>query len=237
MVILAVCVALALGAGEKPDWLVDPSSYHARLVRRSALHEIELSNGLVRRVFRIAPAAATIGFDELVRGRSILRAVRPEAHIDTDRGSFDVGGLVGQPDQAYLRPEWIETLHAGDSPFQLIAAEEGPLVARLEWKRVRHDEGRSWPPPGVALHLRFQGNGAAAGLEVGVHYQIYDGLPLIEKWITLYNASEKPLVLHSFASEILAAVESESVVDPFDGFEPPDLHVESDFAFGGGDVN
>ena len=65
---------------------------------------IALTNGLVRRTFRIAPNAATVDFRNLVTDETILRAVRPEASLTLDGKRFDVGGLRGQPDQAYLLP-------------------------------------------------------------------------------------------------------------------------------------
>ncbi len=41
-------------------------------------------------------------------GESMLRAVKPEAKVEIDGMKFDVGGLVGQPDHAYLLDEWLE---------------------------------------------------------------------------------------------------------------------------------
>ncbi|MHB1559676.1 MAG: hypothetical protein ACYC61_19690, partial [Isosphaeraceae bacterium] len=40
----------------RPDWLVDPSPFQARVQEDSARKELVLSNGLARRVIRLAPA-------------------------------------------------------------------------------------------------------------------------------------------------------------------------------------
>ena len=88
------------------DWLV------GRPVERTEIREegrdLILTNGLVRRVFRRTPNAATTALDNLMTGASVLRAVRPEARVTLNGVACDVGGLIGQPDHAYLLPEWID---------------------------------------------------------------------------------------------------------------------------------
>ena len=69
------------------------------------------------------------------------------------------------------------------------------------------------------------------GLIVKVHYEIYDGLPLISKWITVHNNSGTSIVLNRFVSEIMAAVEAESSVEGEADWQLPNMHVETDFAF------
>ena len=59
--------------------------------------EVVLDNGLVRRVIRLAPNAATVAFENLMTGESIIRAVRPEASVVLDGVRYEVGGLRGQP--------------------------------------------------------------------------------------------------------------------------------------------
>lgn len=68
--------------------------------------------------------------------------------------------------------------------------------------------------------------------EVTVHYELYDGLPLMSKWITYRNKSDKPVRVDKFVSEVLAVVEGESSVEGEERWELPNIHVETDFAFG-----
>ena len=65
-----------------------------------------------------------------------------------------------------------------------------------------------------------------------VHYELYDGLPLMSKWITFENKSEKTIKVDRFVSEVLAVVEGESSVEGEERWELPNIHVETDFAFG-----
>ncbi len=74
---------------------------------------------------------------------------------------------------------------------------------------------------------------AQRGVTVEVRYELFDGLPLLSKWLVVRNRGDQPVRLNSFASEILAAVESESNVDPTEQWESMSLHVETDYAFGG----
>ena len=431
-------VPASFAAAPASDWLIDPAPFVARITPSADGREVELNNGLVRRVLRLKPNAATVGFDNLMTGESLLRSVRPEACVELDGTRYDVGGLVGQPIHNYLNAAWVETLEADAGAFQFTGFKIGQTEERFAWKKRREwmAQDSPWPPPGASLTVEFaappgfgQGerplqvlladdftklapewkitlskrhertsfqnegkvgeimayentcafaerpwpasatavqclinpgtdksaswgpglavvfannivrfnlrpgkdnfgvfasgesehgqladgkayslrmtllpprvvceasldgkqwqkiaeasargapkavrlgkmsrdggasdfNGASGNLErchvsdlrflgptetvpasaagkgvvVEVHYELFDGLPLLSKWIVVRNGTDKPVRLNSFVSEILAAVEQESIVDPTDGWRPMPLHVETDYAFGG----
>ena len=58
------------------DWLLDPAPYRAGVYAGEHQSELVLANGLLRRVFRLAPNAATVGFDNLVTGASAEKGVK-----------------------------------------------------------------------------------------------------------------------------------------------------------------
>ena len=58
-------------------------------------------------------------------------------------------------------------------------------------------------------------------------------LPLLSKWIEVRNAGKSPLRLNTFTSEVLAAVEPESIVDDTPRWDQPALFVDTDYTFGG----
>jgi hypothetical protein len=63
---------------------------------------------------------------------------------------------------------------------------------------------------------------------------LYDGLPCYSKWITVSNTTDHVVHVDRFSSEVLAVVERTAEVDELsDGRNPPNLHVETDMAFGG----
>jgi hypothetical protein len=139
------------------DCLVRDISARATVSRASEPEGpgLVLSNGLLRRVIRLAPDAATVALDNLLTGASLLRAVSPEARISLDGAACDVGGLLGQPEFAYLRPEWLNDMAADPAAFHCIGFDHGPTQAPFDWKRKRHSTGGAWPAPGVRLRLHF----------------------------------------------------------------------------------
>ena len=75
-------------------------------------------------------------------------------------------------------------------------------------------------------------------MKLRVHYELYDGIPLIAKWIEMENAGRQPIVLNSFKAELLALVESTATKSAplehcglLDMLAP--MHIETDYAFGG----
>lgn len=66
-------------------------------------------------------------------------------------------------------------------------------------------------------------------LEVDIHYEIYDGIPLISKWFTIANKSGKTISLDSYKSEILAVMEPENTKVFDRSFITPNMTIESDF--------
>jgi hypothetical protein len=221
------------GSGAKPDWLIDASSFTARIrVQDGEPTVLHLENGLVRRSFRLAPNAATTDFRNLVSGEAILRAVRPEASLVIDGTSYDIGGLKGQAEQGYLLGSWLPAMSGDPGAFRFRSYETAPIQERFPWKRKRVAEDRPWPPPGITLTLRFDPPASLPdGPRVLVVYELYDGIPLLSKRLVVENTGITPLRLKSFKSEILAAAESESAVNSPAVWEPPNLHVESDYAF------
>ena len=237
---VSLSLTTATAAPGPTDWLIDPTPYKARATVGAGGRELELNNGLIRRILRIQPNAATVALDHLVTGESLIRGVKPEAVVELDGRRYDIGGLRGQPNYAFLRPEWIDSLRADPGAFQFIGYEFGKPVERLSWKRVRHHApGVAWPPNGVTLRLDFAAPASTSGaatpdLRVSVHYELYDGIPAYSKWITVSNRTDRTVRVDRVSSEVLAVVERASEVDELsEGRTPPNLHVETDMSFGG----
>lgn len=216
------------------DWLINPVPFRAGIYRTGRPNEIDLTNGLITRTIRLAPNAATLWFDNLMTGESITRAVRPEAVVEIDGEKYNVGGLVGQVENAYLKPEWADALTTDPAAFQLAGIEIGKTAERFAWKRKRYSPDAPWPPPGVSLVLKFAPPaGKLDGISVEVHYELYDGIPLICKWLTIGNNGNKSVRLGSFVNETLAMVEIEPVPDRNGRWDYPNILVESDYEFNG----
>ncbi len=231
-------VSAAAPAQVTPDWLIDTSPYAAKIEETKGT--ILLSNGLIRREIRIAPNAATVALDNLMTGQNEIRSVRPEAAVTINGISFEIGGLTGQPIHNYISPAWLDTMKSSANAFKYSRHTIGKTKERFPWKPRSQwlSSPAAWPPPGVALDIEFTAPASGPeGVAITVHYELYDGVPLFGKWLTISNTGAAPITIDSFKAEILAAVEPASLVDGkpeiFQSF-PRSLHVETDFAFGGG---
>ena len=224
------------------DWLVTagnrPGPYRAGLYRAGTEEAPELvaTNGLISRTWRLAPDAATVALDNLMTGESLLRGVKPEATLSLDGEVRSVGGLIGQVEYGYLRREWVdEDMAAEPTAFRLTGFDTGPTLAPFSWEGRRGGANDlPWPAPGIRLDLHFSPpTDSVAGLGVSVHYELYDGIPLLCKWLTIRNDGDAPVTLDTFVNEILAIIDYEACVDHQDHWEHPAIHVESDYAFHG----
>ena len=203
-----------------PDWLLQPPAAHAEVLSTPDGKTLTLQNGLIRRTFRLVPDAATVGLEHLVTGEAFLRAVGPEALVTIDGEERAVGGLTGQPNQAFLKPEWLPKLTASPSALHFTGYSIGKPAPRF---------AAAPSPAGVSLNLKF----AAADIAVTVHYELYNGLPVFAKWLTITNQGSRSVRLTKFMSERLALVEPESIVDKTERWEQPNLSVVTDYSFGG----
>jgi hypothetical protein len=84
----------------------------------------------------------------------------------------------------------------------------------------------------ISFHYAIAGT-APVKLDVVVHYEIYDALPLIVKWITIQNNGSAAIKLDKVVNEILALVEEESaVVGSVEAMKKQHgLYVETNYAF------
>ena len=143
--------------GIEQDWLIDAHQAKTGVFRNEKGNEITLSNGLISRTFRLSPNAATVSLKVLGNQQEMIRAVKPEAIVSLNGFTFNVGGLEGQPNLAFLYPDWIENLTANPLSFKLSDFQIGSPKKRMEWKQVRHHAPNvEWPPKGVNLQMDYQ---------------------------------------------------------------------------------
>jgi hypothetical protein len=223
------------------DWLIDTATTDRAAIYRSADgYQIHLDNGLIRRSIQLTPNAATVALDDLRTGASLLRAVQPEALLTLDGKEWKIGGLTGQKDPGYLTKEEINSLKDDPTSFLLDRIEIITPEKPFEWKQTRRSSSLPWPPKGVGLLMHYSGRAEEVkGIHVAVRYEIYDGIPVVNKSISVTNSSNKAVVVDSLTVELLAAVEGESAVDsrePGQWRRPP-IDVISDYMFHGMDTD
>ncbi|WP_349528383.1 NPCBM/NEW2 domain-containing protein [Reichenbachiella sp. MALMAid0571] len=217
------------GVGE--DWLVKNVDLPSSVLQGENDKEIILSNGLVSRTFRLTPNCATVDFKNLTTGESLIRGVRPEATLTFNEQEYSIGGLDGQVEYAYLKKEWLDQMWSPAGSFQVETFRVEDIKPRINWKNKRWALVKKQPTKGKELIFVYS-HKDLKGIKVEVHYEIYDGIPLISKWFTVQNESNKDIKLNTFVSEVLAMIEPESSVERgTTGWELPNIHIESDFEF------
>ena len=237
------------------DWLLEKGATPSTLYSTPEGYLV-LSNGLVSRTFSVKPNGATIGLEHLQTGGSFLRSVRPEAEVQIDGITFQVGGLTGQSIHNFLLPEWLSDMKADPASFKLTGYKVGNTKERFPWKKRAEwmPKDMPWPAPGKELIFTYRldqdalhaiektvsqkpgpavDKGYLKDIVVSVHYELYDGLPVFCKWFTVENKSVRPIVVNTFKSEILAATEPESHVDAVYNWVLPNITIETDYTFGG----
>ncbi|WP_341835284.1 alpha-galactosidase [Chitinophaga pollutisoli] len=235
-IILGVHLAAGTADGQtsparKTDWLITPVTEKAKVMEKGK--DVTLSNGLVSRSFRISPNVACYDYVNLTNGQQLLRAVKPEARITVNGKTYNVGGLNGQQENAYLLPSWLDGFTAGANDFAYVRHQVSELKPRVQWT------GKYWAAnrkQATARQVDFLYAGKAPGTEglhVTVSYAIYDGLPLIAKWVTVENKSGATVAVNQVVHEILGMVEEESAVigQPHQLKKPQGIYFETNYAF------
>jgi hypothetical protein len=213
------------------DWLLVPPTTPAT-VQVLPGHDnqnarIMLSNGLISRTFLVTDGnLGCISMRRSDKPLEFVRAIKPEVRVRLDGGEWsEIGGLTGTPDHAFITPAWLEDLRSKPGAFRLTGTSVGPTVKPYEWQRKCNAPVTPWPAAGSRVTFHFAPPaGAAASLKdvtVDVHYEIYQGLPVIMKTFTLHNWAAKEVVVTQFEGEHLAVQPTVSRL----------LHVESDYSF------
>lgn len=216
------------------DWLINPEKSTAGVFGTRDGKCLIISNGMVARIFRVTPNLATTDIINRMTGESMLRAVSDEGSIQIDGKKWTLGGLKGQPERGYIKPEWIEQMTTIPNSFLVEDFEISPFVEPMKWAKSRWSLNKN-TATGQKLTFTLKGMDEVKDVEVKLSYIIYDRVPVIRKSFEVINHSSIPVNIDRFELENLAFAEPESPGggDPLK-FRLPNIHVESDFACGGG---
>lgn len=223
------------------DWLVKPVSQKAGIYISDDKKDVTLYNGLVKRTFRLLPNVTCIDYKNMITGQQLLRAVMPEAVITINGKEYNVGGLYGQKEKAYLLPAWLDQFTKGESDFQFVGYKIIEINPYINWSaKTPSGNPDSWwasnkkHPAGKSIIFSYKNSAPELkDVEVKVHYTLYDGLPLFAKWVTMENKGAGSLKIDRVKNEVLAVVEEESAVvgKPDKMKKQQGLYIETNYAF------
>ena len=213
---------------QEKDWLITPIDESACLYvlpsKDGLTSSFQLNNGLVSRTFYIGDNIACVGYKNLSNEAEYLRAVKPEARVCLDSVWYEVGGLKGQPEMSYLLDSWYTEMEASDVAFTLAKVETGLPLMRYPWTPKYNAVPTDWPAKGLRLEMTFVPTESMVDVkdvQVKVNYEIYQGLPVIAKWIEVINNGEREVLLNEMECEVLAVNQD----------QVKRMHVESDYSF------
>lgn len=183
-----------------------------------------ITNGLVSRTFYASDNLACVGYKNLSSEAEYLRAVKPEARVRIDSVWYEVGGLKNQPEYSYLLESWYPMLETSSQAFTLDKVETAAPVLRYPWKRKFNAAATEWPAKGLRVIMTYKPTAmmpAVKDVTVKVNYEIYQGIPVMTKWVEVLCEGDKAINLNSIETEVLAV--NQDQIDR--------IHVESDFSF------
>lgn len=219
----------------KNDWLLEKPLQKAGVFKSPDSKVVILDNGLVRRRFRISPGVACFDYTNLTTGQQLVRTISEEGRITINGMEYNIGGLSPIAERGYLQTDWLDTCRVLPTSLYPAALEVSDLNP---YPQGPSDRWRFPSPIKSGKEVRFIYKvPSGSGLEkvtVTVHYELYDGVPLIVKYITVQNGdSSAPLVVGRLVNEVLALVEEESAVvgKPEQMKKQHGIYVETNYAF------
>lgn len=197
-----------------PDWLVEGVHTPVQFDRDG--NTLRLSNGIIERTFLLEPNLGCYSFRQMQTGEEFLRGIKPEGQVVINGATHEIGGVTGQPNYAFFMHDWLDTMEATPDAFVFTGYSEHAVEAPFEWKRVRHAVDMPWPPAGRGITFSFsppEDSSVPDGVEIHVHYELYVGIPVLSKWISIENGSDQEIIINSLTTEMLAMMETKSEVN------------------------
>jgi len=222
---------LPLFSTAQTDWLIQPIQQKANINIQD--NYIELNNGLAKRIFFIGPNLACIDYTNLSNGQQLLRSIEPEARVVIDGQMYNIGGLIGQTEKAYLIKGSEKKLLSDKNAFQYKGYHIDTIAHYIQWKSTTWNSNKK-QAKGKSIRFDFIApNNHLSNLTISVHYNLYDGIPLITKWIEIKNNGEQKVKINRVVNEVLGLVEEESAVvgKPEVMKKQHGIYVETNYAF------
>ena len=140
-------------------------------------------------------------------GPQMLRAPAPEAIVELDNVTYNLGGLVGQSEYAFFNTSLLPGMRGDPDAFRYVGHTVGVPKQRYSWTPgMRHSDATlSWPPKGITLSINFTAPPSAPpahrAVTITVVYSLYDGVPVFEKHVEISSTGPSVMV-HSLTTDI-----------------------------------
>ena len=222
--LVLTCIILTMARAD--DWLIkkvtSPTTINDKACWNNygqQLCGIEMSNKLLSKRFVITKQGTFGSIDFILNAthkhggiQSMFRAITPEAHVTIDAIKYSIGGLnesKGDGWRGYRNNTGFASrigASTSNTTFRYTTHRISKPVAPFPWTPgFRHGlSDVSWPPKGLTLAVDFKCT-LLPNLTVTVYYEMYDGIPLMTKWMTMTSTSTKDVILNSVTVDLFAA--------------------------------
>ena len=131
----------------------------------------------------------------------------PEGYIILDNTKYPIGGLIQTGHHSFINRSKLSIM---ENSFQMVNYTVGSPIAPYPWSPgYRHaPRNVSWPPQGKTLTVLFKPPSKVAlkshsGILVYVNYELYQGVPILAKWMTVKNTMDTPVQVTAITIEML----------------------------------
>lgn len=184
------------------DWLNGEVNIPSTIEKQD--NTVTISNGIVERTFDVTKNFMTTGYNNLYTGLDLLEKgslgadmeiVLNDHYTDGDDGEvrYQIGGE--ESDFAYLGYTTEENTE------EIFHWEYDPRMSDPTMKDM------PWPAKGKALIVNYGAKDTVEeryrGVKLQVRYEIYDGIPVISKYVKVINEGGEKIVVQHLRSEIL----------------------------------
>ncbi|NQU50341.1 MAG: LamG domain-containing protein, partial [Planctomycetes bacterium] len=197
---------------QEKDWMIHKVAAPVQVLgianEESQFVEVVLENGIVSRSFLIKDNLACVSYRNHRNNLEYIRSIQPEARIQIDGTWYTIGGLKGQTINAYLMRSWYDQLSDDGLGFTFSSLEVGTPKKRYHWKQRYNADPSAWPPQGMRLTMTYQAPKGAKvkhqNLVIKVHYELYQGAPVLCKYVTVHNSAEHEVIINRIETESIA---------------------------------
>eukprot|EP00039_Didymoeca_costata_P012855 m.187247 g.187247 ORF g.187247 m.187247 type:complete len:783 (+) comp15603_c1_seq4:121-2469(+) len=219
-----VCCVRGQSCSQSSDWLIHTPESKTTAITISAPSPypagskiLQLGNGLIERHFFMGTdfSFCTVEYRHMISGQTFFRALSPEANITVNGTDYDIGMCTGQPPthSEFWSPEMYGAdLKLSETSLLLKNITILSPTALFPWAPGRRNSSKliNWPPKGVHVVAFFAPPEPSniSQMLVAVHYEMYDGIPALRKWVTVHHTgvpSQPPVVINRLSYELLRA--------------------------------
>lgn len=177
------------------DWLVDNITTAVTFVQNPD-GSYTLSNGLISRTFITRPGFGTVDLYSHARNASLLRAIANEGTITLDAATYALGNLIqtGTYYHAYLNRS-APGIEVDPTGWGLLNFTVSAPTSPIPWTPGARGSpaSASWPPRGLTVTARLAPPAGAppahAAVAISLVYELYEGAPLLAKWVVVDAAA------------------------------------------------